>query len=366
MTRSETILIIDDEQTMRDGCSQILTRSGFNVETAQDGDDGLNKIRELRPDVVLVDLKMPGIAGIEVLERIPEIDPTIIPIVITGYATIESAVEAMKKGAFDFLRKPFTPDELRMITNRSLERRRLIEETAKLQEEKRVMEENFITMVSHQLRSPLAAIQQYFEVILSGMAGEVDQRQREMMERAGVKLDSLMKLIDDWLVMARINEDRVVERFESFDLFEMVSGIVEFMEATAKEKPVALHIEPQQGSTAIYGDKEALEQAFTNIINNAIIYNRPSGRVRVEVREDGDVVNIEISDTGIGIPEKDLPRIFDQFYRAKNDETRNVKGTGLGLPIAKKIVESHGGSIEVRSVVGEGTTFKVVLPKTAD
>src|SRR4030042_1746040 len=162
------ILIIDDEEAMRDGCLQILTRDGFYAEAAENGTIGLQKLRELKPDAVLIDLKMPGISGLEVLEQIPAIDPDVVPIVITGYATVDSAVEGMKKGALDFLPKPFTPDELRIIIKRGLERRRLVQETSRLREEKRKIEENFITMVSHQLRSPVSTVQQYFEVILGG------------------------------------------------------------------------------------------------------------------------------------------------------------------------------------------------------
>jgi DNA-binding NtrC family response regulator len=126
LEKKSTILVIDDDESMRDSCTQILTKDGFLAEIAKDGSSGLEKIKETKPDLVLIDLKMPGINGLEVLERTIEMDPNIIAVVITGYATVESAVEAMKKGAYDFLPKPFTPDELRIIIKRGLERRKLI------------------------------------------------------------------------------------------------------------------------------------------------------------------------------------------------------------------------------------------------
>jgi len=138
------------------------------------------------------------------------------------------------------------------------------------------------------------------------------------------------------------------------------------MKPAAAEKQVSVEIGPGNGSQVIRGDREALEQAFTNIISNAIIYNRPDGRVQLGIRENGASLIAEISDSGLGIPEKDIPLIFDQFYRSRNDQTRCIKGTGLGLPIAKKIVESHQGSLEVDSVINEGSTFTVLLPKTAN
>ena len=192
LEKKPVILVIDDEESMRDSCSQLLEKDGFLTGTAEDGSVGLEKIKEAKPDLVLIDLKMPGISGMEVLEKIKEIDPNIIPVVITGYSTVESAVEAMKKGAYDFLPKPFTPEELRIIIRRGLERRKLILETESLQKEKKLIEENFITMVSHQLRSPLVAIQQYFEVILAGIVGEVQEKPKEMILRSRNRLEGLL------------------------------------------------------------------------------------------------------------------------------------------------------------------------------
>jgi len=198
LEKKPVILVIDDEETMRDSCSQILDKAGYQSETAEDGAVGLEKIKEIKPDLALIDLKMPGITGMEVLEKAKEIDPSIITVVITGYATVDSAVEAMKKGAYDFLPKPFSPEQLRIIIRRGLERRKLIQEAESLRRDKKLMEENFITMVTHQLRSPLVAVQQYFEVLLAGMVGEVQEKQKEMIQRASDRLDGLLNLINDW------------------------------------------------------------------------------------------------------------------------------------------------------------------------
>jgi two-component system, sensor histidine kinase and response regulator len=363
MAQKNTILIIDDEEVMRDGCQMILSKAGHIAETAENGTIGLEKMRILKPDAVLVDLKMPGISGLDVLEKIPEIDPNMIAIVITGYATIESAVDAMKKGAFDFLPKPFTPDELRLIINRGLERRHLILETERLREEKRRIEENFITMVTHQLRSPLTTVQQYFEVILAGLTGDVPEKQKEMLLRAKGKLQNLLNLINDWLNMARISHEQLVEKFKPVDISLMIYELVQFMKPAAKEKNIDLDFELPSDLPKINADPESLEQVFTNLINNAIIYNRPNGKVTIRIREEDGFVAIDISDTGIGIAEKDIPFLFDQFYRVKREETQNIKGTGLGLPIAKKIVEAHNGSIRIFSILNQGTTFTILLPK---
>ena len=363
MAEQPIILVIDDEEAMRDSCSMILTKDGFRAETAANGLVGLEKARDLKPALTLIDLKMPGLSGFEVLEKIKEIDPGIIPIVITGYATVESAVEAMKKGAYDFLPKPFTPDELRIIIGRALERRKLAKEAETLRREKKLMEENFITMVSHQLRSPLVAIQQYFEVILAGMAGQVDDAQKEMILRARERLERLLNLINDWLDMARISRGQIVDKLKPLALDKLLDRQVEFMRPLALEFKVGLKLRPAEGPALVLGDEQSLEQVFSNLITNAIKYNKPDGSVTITIRAEDQTILTDVTDTGIGISREHLPLVFDQFYRVSRSEDQKIKGTGLGLAIAKKIVEAHNGSIEVASEPGRGSTFSVRLPK---
>jgi two-component system sensor histidine kinase/response regulator len=363
VTEKPIILIIDDEEAMRDSCSMILIKDGFRAETAETGQVGLEKIRELKPALALIDLKMPGLSGFEVLEKLKDIDPKTIPIVITGYATVESAVEAMKKGAYDFLPKPFTPDELRIIIGRALERRKLAQEAETLRREKKLMEENFITMVSHQLRSPLVAIQQYFEVILAGMAGRVEDAQKEMIVRAKERLGSLLGLINDWLDMARISRGQIVDKFRPLALEKLLEKQLEFMRPLAQEFNVRLELRPTEKPALVLGDEQSLEQVFSNLITNAIKYNKPEGSVTIAIRDENGTILAEVTDTGIGISREQLPLVFDQFYRVSRREDQKIKGTGLGLAIAKKIVEAHKGSIQATSDPGRGSTFSIRLPK---
>ena len=363
LEKKPVILVIDDEESMRDSCSQLLEKDGFLTNTAEDGSIGLEKIKEAKPDLVLIDLKMPGINGLVVLEKAKEIDSNIIVVVITGYATVESAVEAMKKGAYDFLPKPFTPDELRIIIRRGLERRKLILETESLRREKKLIEENFITMVSHQLRSPLVAILQYFEVILGGMVGEVQEKQKMMISRASARLEGLLNLINDWLDVARLNAGQIVDNIEPFSLKKVIKKIIEDMRSLTQDDNISLELGSCSGDDLVQGDKETLEQVFSNLITNAVRYNKPKGRVLITIKENKAFIAVEVKDTGIGITKEHLPFIFDQFYRVKRGEDQKIKGTGLGLSIAKKIVVAHGGSIQVSSELGKGSTFTVLLPK---
>jgi len=359
-----TILVIDDEKAMRDACCQALTKDGYRTETAADGDSGLQKTREIKPALILVDLKMPGMNGMELLEKIRDIDPNIVSVVITGYATIESAVEAMKRNAYDFLAKPFTPDQLRIVIKRGLERRRLAVDSARLRREKEVMKENFVTLVSHQLRSPLASVKQYFGVIIGGFTGEVGTEQKEMIEKASKYIDDLLQIISDWLDMSRIESGEITEGFEPVALAPVLSETLELLKPLAEAKKVTVKLNLRDDVPTVQGNREVLKQAFANLISNGIRYNREGGAVIVSVGEEVNDLAVEISDTGIGISKDNLHFIFDEFFRVKSKETRGVSGTGLGLPIAKRIIEAHNGSIKVVSEVGEGTTFCVYLPKT--
>src|SRR4030043_2279546 len=363
MNHKDKIIIIDDEEVVLDSCTQILEGRNYDVFTAPDGMQGLKLVEEIKPDIVFIDLKMPGIPGLDVLQQIHNQDNTIVAIVITGYATVDSAVEAMKKGAYDFLPKPFTPDELRIIVRRALERRKLAMEAETLRREKKLIEENFITMVSHQLRSPLVAIQQYFEVILAGMVGQVEDAQKDMILRARERLETLLPLINDWLDMARISRGQIVDKLKPLDLEKILDKQVEFMKPLADEFMVRLELRSPEKKALVPGDEQSLEQGFSNLISNAIKYNKPEGSVIITLREENGTLVADVTDTGIGISRAHLPLVLEQFYRVSRSEDQKIKGTGLGLAIAKKIVEAHNGTIQVTSEPGQGSTFSVRLPK---
>ncbi len=356
-------MVIDDEETMRDSCTQVLIKEGYRVEVASDGRTGLSKTEEIAPDLVLVDLKMPGMGGIEILDALREMDPTIVPIVITGYATVTSAVEAMKEGAYDFLPKPFTPDELRLIVKRGLEKRRLEQEAAALRAEKERLKRNFVTLVSHELRSPLVAAEQYLAVLQEGILDEEPAKQREVLSRIRERVKGLLTLVHEWLDISRIEAGRIVEKFEPLDLGAVLVEAAESLRGLGEPRKITIEISIPDDPGMMEGDREALNHLFGNLIGNAIKYNREEGRVRIHVEERKNDFVATVSDTGVGIPPEGLPFIFDEFFRVKTQETRKLTGSGLGLSLVKKIVEAHKGRIKATSELGQGTTFTVVLPK---
>ena len=362
--KKQIIYIIDDDPVMRLSCQQILVKQGFQVETFEDGVKGLDRIQEEKPQLIVVDLKMPKIGGMEVIAKVHEMDPDVVIVVITGYATIDTAVNAMKAGAYDFLPKPFTPDELRLIVNRGLERQHLLEESNRLRREKEKMQRQFITFVSHQLQSPLVAVQQYLDVLNHlGDSPKKQEVQQEWIERSRVKIKELIALIRDWLKLSKIEGGALVDNIKAINLLALIADIVNTYKQRANESHISLVLNLPQNLSNVKGDDECLNVLFSNLIVNAIKYNKPNGEVTISVEENGEYVNVTVSDTGIGIPQENIDSIFEEFQRVKSESTKNISGTGLGLPICKKIITELGGKIDVKSKINKGSTFVVSLPK---
>jgi two-component system sensor histidine kinase/response regulator len=359
----ETVVVIDDDYAMRLSCCKILSKMGFRVEAFEDGTRGLEGVGRLKPGLIVVDLKMPGISGIEVISRVHEIDPQITIVVITGYATIDTAVEAMKCGAYDFLPKPFSPDELRLIVNRGLERRRLSIESQRSEIERALLKRRFITFVSHQLRTPLVAIHQYLDVLKHlGDTAEVAAKRTEWIDRCLKRTEELQSLIADWLTLARVEGGTLMKERIKVDLTELLPGILKTYEEMAAGEGVSLHAALPEASLAVGGDWSCLTVLFDNLITNGIKYNRPGGKVTVTGWLSNGEVVLSVADTGVGIPEKYRPFLFDEFFRIKDDGAKKTTGTGLGLHISKKIVSEMGGSLDFESQPGTGSTFRVRLP----
>jgi len=362
---SPKVLVIDDEENARVSCLRVLKREGIQVTLSGSGREGLDIMMREPHDLVLVDLKLTEMDGVEVARRIQRYDESVVVIIITGYATIESAVAVMKEGAYDYLPRPFTPDELLIVVRRGLEKRRLDLESRSLRKEKEAMERNFITMVTHQLRSPLAAIFQYIEVLLSDIGGELSEVQREMLERARERLEGLLQLINDWLDMSRIQTGEILHRLQPVRLSSCVDSALGGVELAAREKNVRIITNIPPDLPEVHADTDTFREVLSNVISNAIKYNRVDGSVTISAREEPEWIVLEVTDTGPGIDEKEVPFIFDQFYRGKGKQIRSLQGTGLGLAIAHKIVHAHGGKIEVRSQLGKGSTFSIFINRAA-
>ena len=362
-TPNETIVVIDDDYAMRLSCRKILEKSGFQVETFEDGVQGLEGVARLKPGLVVVDLKMPGMSGLEVIARVHSIDPNIILVVITGYATIDTAVEAMKSGAYDFLPKPFAPDELRLIVNRGLERRRLVLEGHRFEVERALLKRRFVTFVSHQLQTPLVAVHQYLDVLKRlGDHPDVTVKREEWINRCLHRIEAMQVMVKEWLELSAVESEALTRSRDEVNLRAVIDDIFSAYQPQAETEQVELESNLPEGTCAVAGDRHCVAVLFDNLVANAIKYNRAGGKVTVAAEVRNGEVTVSVADTGIGIPEKYIPFLFDEFFRVKDEAARKTSGSGLGLAICRRIVAEMGGSIVVESKVNAGSVFRVSLP----
>jgi signal transduction histidine kinase len=220
----------------------------------------------------------------------------------------------------------------------------------------------FIHVATHELRAPISAALSLVRGVLKGYAGELTERQIDVLERVGLRLNFLTKLVDDLLDLAAGRAAESVEEGEPVLLNAAVSRVLLLLEPRAEEKEVAIALEPCPTRLVVWGTEEGLHRIFVNLVGNAIKYTPSGGAVTITVLQVDGQAQVSVADTGIGIPQVALPHLFDAFYRAPNAKKMDEVGSGLGLTIARDLVERYGGGIEVESTVGQGTTFTVSFP----
>jgi len=216
--------------------------------------------------------------------------------------------------------------------------------------------------VSHELRSPLSAVKMQLTTIRDGLAGELNDKQQHLLNRAQLKLEGLLELINDLLDVAKMEAGQRHLEPAPLNLEEVLGEILELLQAKAREQNIVLKLSVPPDLPATRADRRGMEEVFTNLVANAINYSPDGGEVRISANLRGQYLEVQVSDQGVGIEPEDIDRIFTKFYRAKNPKTRQVVGTGLGLAIVKAMVEAHRGKVEVESQVGAGTTFRILLP----
>jgi PAS domain S-box-containing protein len=489
MNSDYSLLLADDEKVIRDGVQRILSREKIAITLAENGLQAWELLQQNPFDLVLLDIMMPVMNGMEVLEKVQGLFPDQIVIIITGHATVELAVEAMKHGAYDIITKPFTPDQLRLVVRRALEKRALQIEAERLRREQEKslkdiarekgriqtiircmasgvlvtdpdrnivlhnpasihllglpyqdllgnplpeaselkilsgaidqvlsqgegssvisqefslgrndpvylrahtaavrgdtgetlgsvtvlqdisylkaldqMKSEFVAMVSHELRAPLSAVQQQITVILEGLAGGLTAKQGELLSRSKERVNGLLELIRNLLDISKIEAGIQFQQKEPLQLLPLVQRTFELLTPQAEAKNQALLLEAEISLPWINADPQAMEEILTNLIHNAIRYTPDGGSIQVILKAEADYLLLMVRDNGIGIAPQDLPRIFDRFFRVKSEKTRQIVGTGLGLPIVKRLVEAHLGYIQVESQIDQGTTVKVLFP----
>jgi len=374
------ILVIDDELGIREGCRRALSPHGYRVEVAENGPVGLRKMREEGPfDLILLDAMMPGMSGVEVLRHCREMDPFQICVIITGYATVDLAVQATREGAYDFLAKPFSADALLMTANRALEHRQLLKERERLRavedeiheatraraelQKLDAVQSRFMVNMVHIMRAPVAVMQSYIQMMRQGYIPQegYEATLQRVEERAG----SVLETLDDLLLLAhlrgKVGESKM-ERVSVADVLqEVAAGLQERTEARGPQLSLDMADRP-----VLWAHRDHIRQLWRNLLANAIQYTPAGGRITVSLRQDaeGRIIGA-VRDTGIGLLADEMPRIFEDFYRTDAAKEMQELGSGLGISIIQNIVELYDGTIEVESEPGQGSTFTFILPPHA-
>ncbi len=372
------ILVVDDEKPIRDFLFEALTQLGsFSVEMAENGEEALKKIEKENFDLVLTDMKMPKMDGLKLITEIAKFKPETLMVLLTGHGSIDSALEAMKRGASDYLTKPINLDEMMLRLRKVMEERQrfisLKDYAAELeranQELRKIdeMKSEFVSVASHELRTPLSAIKNAVQLILQGRTGEINENQTKFLSMAERNINRLTSILNSLLDLSRIEAGKIEMKFEELDLRSSIEFILSSLKPQADGKSIRLHMEIPEKLPSVYGDREKVEQILTNLVGNAIKFTQEGGEISVSAKpfeNEGnlDMAAISVRDSGIGIPEDQLERIFEKFHQVEDSLRRSIAGTGLGLAITKGLVEAHHGRIWVESEIGKGSTFTFTLP----
>ncbi|MDM7915663.1 MAG: sensor histidine kinase [Candidatus Eisenbacteria bacterium] len=367
------VLIVDDEPGMRMAVVRTLERYAahlpdcdeevrFRVEQADSGEEALARILAEPPDLILLDHKLPGMTGLDLLNNLAGRDLDMLTVMITAYASLETAVIATKRGAYDFLAKPFTPEELKAALRKASNHLLLQRRARKLAEEKRQIRFQFISVLVHELKAPLAAIEGYLYVMKNRYSGDSLDSYEKAIERSLVRVEGMRKLILDLLDLTRLESGQKKREFVPVDLREIAQASIDTVTPDAQARRIAITLAtPEAGPVPFEADRGEMEIILNNLITNAVKYNRDDGKVEVAIESGPDGAVVRVRDTGIGLTPAEAARLFQEFVRIKNDETRNVLGSGLGLSIVRKIAHAYRGEATVESERGVGSTFTVTL-----
>jgi two-component system phosphate regulon sensor histidine kinase PhoR len=480
------ILVVDDELGVREGCRKILASEGYAVLTAGDGKAGLEQLVERGPfDVLLVDLQMPHLSGLELMREARTRDPDIVPIIITAHATLDTAVEGTRQGAYSYIPKPFTPDELMLAIKNGLEKRTLSREAQRLRQERErrllevaaersrsntiiaamtdgilvinteklvvlrnaaaarilpdcahrpipfalellgnadvremvsVMVESpgefvilsrqiplggatfmvnvspiiepggetsgavavfsdvtelkkldtaksmFVSLVAHEVKSPLAAAEGWLNLVLSDVLRSDPAEERRTLQRAQLRLKTLRAMVNELISLTAIQTGNFSLTRAPVEVAGVARGLLEAHRESAEARGIRLQLSDRAPGARALADREALSMIISNLVENAVKYSREGGLVQLTVERQGIYLVLSVQDEGIGISPEDAPRVYEEFYRARSEQTAGIPGTGLGLSLVKRLTELHDGTVSLCSRLGEGSTFTVRLP----
>jgi signal transduction histidine kinase len=381
-----TVLVIDDTPLNQDILTDILGKEGYTLQFAHDGESGLDLALQLKPDLVLLDLVLPGIMGTDVLTVLKHELPETMVILTTAYGSEETAIKAIRAGVNDYIinKRPFDADEVREVVKRAVTEAILRRENQRLQLELQVKNEqltqnyaelqsayerlkeldkakaSFFSMVSHDLRHPIAVAKGYLELIRTGEE-ELSPQTRQGVEIAEQEMRYLNELVDDVLDLSRMDAGFYHIDRQPLQVSMMLQQARAAFKTQASQRNIALDIEPVEDLPLVSADALRMNQVLSNLIENGLKFTPEGGKITLSASNPDTDVEIIVRDTGVGIEPGEHEKIFDRFYRIRRGEQIEDKGSGLGLAICREIVRLHGGRIWAESEMGKGASFHLTL-----
>ncbi len=370
------LLVIEDEEMVRESYIDMFALLGYEVDTAENGKDGLNKISQKDYDIVITDLNMPVMDGLETLKRIKRKTPNVEVIVMTGFATIENAINAMKEGAFDYITKPVGLDHVKIVLTRCVQHIQAKNENKTLRDVneqlKHVNElkDKFITITNHELRTPLAVLKGYFELIEMSVETP-DSNLDEYFKIISGTINEMIDLVERMHNLSATEKNITAQQVQSFNLLDAVVSVGNEMKVLFTKRGINFGVFSSHRDIRITADRNNIHRALREILQNALKFTEKDGSVSIRVKktEHDKKVYIAIQDSGIGIPADKINFIFEPFYEVQDVMHHSTSqtafmggGIGVGLSLVKEIIDSAKGDIIVQSTPGKGSTFTIILP----
>lgn len=370
------ILIVDDEPVVRNVCQLSLEKRGYHVETVENGSRALELLKKGDIDIVFTDIKMPIIDGLELLDTIKRDFPHVEVVIMTGYATIEGAIDAMKKGAYDFILKPIKPDQIRLVTKKCVEKIQLSEENRTLRlanqklQELQEMKDKFLAITSHELRTPVSHLKGYLGILgdeIYDQLSESDKKQCiQVLNNAVQELEDIVARMHN---LSQIENGKHSHELDLVDVNKIIEKIVEDYRIISRQRNQSIKFSKTIDPLSIVVDPKQIKCMVSELIQNAIKFTPDGGEVLITTKIEGEYCIISVKDNGVGVESSKLGKIFEKFYEAQDSKYHSSSkssfmggGLGLGLPSVRAMAVANGGGVKVKSEQGKGSEFSVYLP----
>ncbi len=374
------ILLIEDELEVRESYVDMFGFLDLEVDTAENGKHGLEKLEAKHYDIIVTDLNMPEIDGLETMRRVKKKDSDIEVIVITGFATIENAVGAMKQGAFDYITKPVSLEHVKIVMNKCIQKIMARKENQTLRDtnsqlrELNELKDKFITITNHELRTPLAVLRGYFDLIEMELE---DSGNTDLTEYVGIINHTITEMMDMIESMHDLSSfKKYVSKLDRaiVDINDIVTEVTKEVRVLFENRNIQFDIHTDENALSAFVDRKMIFKAVRELIQNALKYTDKGGQVTIAAKPvpARNQIYISVKDTGIGIPLDKQELIFEPFYEVQDVLHHSTSktdfmggGIGVGLSLTKEIVELNGGELVVESQPQRGSTFTIILPTAA-